>query len=491
MHLCRVEGANYQLPDEVVDDMGGLDLESGTTQLNLYGMRFNTRKQKIQVLADSSPRVKVVPQTRVAAKVVRTAGTRKVIVLRVISGSGGERIYPSLSRKQLKDGIFGDPSNPSKCSFKRQYSQCSQGRLNFVPASYRGSAYGVFDLVVATSMKNRAFSLDLQRTVTRAFVAKFGAASQYDHIMFCLPRGINGEFIALATTNDNLSYFSDPWCGSMSSTIHEIGHNMGMGKCEFLLRLQMSTIPVTSLTCCLPPAHSGGLGRGEYDDGTCAMGSSYPSAYAAHRCFNGQKLWAFNWWPTQKKLVDPISNGPWRGHLAAFVDVGSTSMPVVLRVSNLYVVYNRAKKHNSEAQDKVDEVTIVGSPSSTGNSLLRAGINSSPGNNSYSSDAVFEQGRFQVTIEVCKIVKGVGKVDYVELSIRKRNTPSTCGKSRALSAPAPAISALVAPGRLPCHTDSDCSGGAAICALGATGRVCQQGRESRNASIRRRTKSRP
>jgi hypothetical protein len=38
------------------------------------------------------------------------------------------------------------------------------------------------------------------------------------------------DFLAYAIYNDKYSFFSDPWCGSLSGTMHEIGHNMGMGK---------------------------------------------------------------------------------------------------------------------------------------------------------------------------------------------------------------------------------------------------------------------
>jgi hypothetical protein len=337
-------------------------------------------------------------------------------------------------------------------------------------------------------MKNRALSLDMQAALNRAFIAKFGDTSRYHHIMYCLPRGmLKGEFIALAGNNDNVSFFSDPWCGSMSSTMHEIGHNMGMGK--YAVRLCFIVRDPTlqqSLTCFLHAAHSGELGQGEYDDATCIMGSSHPFSDGAHKCFNGQKMWAFNWWPNKKKIVNPIANGPWKGHLAAFVDVRSTSMPVVLRVGNLYLVFNRAKTHNAEAHEKANMVTIVNAPTSSSNSLMRAGINASPGKDSYSCDADFEQGRYSVTIEVCKVVQGVGNVDYVELSIRRKNAPSRCGKSRALAAPTP-VSSQVAP-RLPCISDSDCSGSATRCILGLNGQVCEQGGERR--STRRRISSR-
>ena len=216
------------------------------------------------------------------------------------------------------------------------------------------------------------------------------------------------------------------------------------------------------------------------------MGGSFPSTYAAFKCFNGQKLWAFNWWPSKKKSVDPIANGAWKGRLAAFVDVSMTSMPVVLRVGNLYLVYNRAKKHNSQTYENKNRVTIVKGSSSTSISHMKAGIGDASGEKSFSGDAVFDQGTFSVTIEVCKVVRGVGAVDYVELSIRRKSTASTCGNARSLfvGGPGDVNSTLVAPGQ-PCKLDSDCSGIDTFCAPVSAGGVCQSSEAAKTSNRRR------
>ena len=130
--------------------------------------------------------------------------------------------------------------------------------------------------------------------------------------------------------------------------------------------------------------HSGQIGKDAYDDESCIMGIGYEQATSPQKCFNGQKFWAFNWFPNNKKIVDPIADGEWRGKLIAFVDVGLTQSPVVLRVGDLYVVYNRAKKYNYQVNEMADMVTVVEAPTSTSESSLRAGINGSPGSNSFS-----------------------------------------------------------------------------------------------------------
>jgi hypothetical protein len=226
-HLCRINGFNYHLPQVLIEDVEALGFESGTTTLQLHNMLPNKSTQTLDVIT-GTPFMEVVPEMTERMSVSRITGTREILVVRVISDAGEERLEPSLTREHLRNNIFGDVSNPSRINLNTQYRRCSHGQLSFKPATHNGNSYGVVNLVVSENMKSRDFTIDLESAVTRAFVAKFGAASQYDHIMYCLPQGMNGEFIAYATLNDNTSYFSDPWCESLSATMHEIAHNLGM-----------------------------------------------------------------------------------------------------------------------------------------------------------------------------------------------------------------------------------------------------------------------
>ena len=235
MHLCRINGTNYELPDVFIEDVEALGFESGSTRLQLHNVRPNNRTHILDVLTDS-PFMEIVPQFAQRISVSRTTGQRKVLVVRVISDTGVERLEPSISKQRLKNTIFGNPKNPSRANFNSQYELCSNGQLSFTPASTsNGNSYGVVNLFTTETMKNKDFTIELEGAVARAFASKFGATSQYDHIMYCLPKGMNAEFIAFAYVNDNASFFSDPWCGSLSSTMHEIAHNMGMGTSTCLI----------------------------------------------------------------------------------------------------------------------------------------------------------------------------------------------------------------------------------------------------------------
>lgn len=247
MHLCRIDGIDYELPEDFLADVEELDFESGSTQLQFHDMQPNDETKTIDVMTDT-PSMAVLPQLA-RLEVSRTSGTRNVLVVRVISDAGGSqaRLEPSFTREKLRNNIFGDPNNPYRLNFNLQYELCSNGNLKFEPASHNGDSMGVFDLVLTENLRNQDFSLEVETALSQAFSLNFGAASQFDHVMFCLPGGMNEEFIAFATLNDRFSFYSDPWCGIMSASMHEIGHNMGMRKFGDIYSFYGDRLPMTHI----------------------------------------------------------------------------------------------------------------------------------------------------------------------------------------------------------------------------------------------------
>lgn len=232
VHYCRLDSErNYELPDSFGTDL--TQFESGSTRLKLTSLSPNDETGKLDVVG-WAPSFQVVesPQyyysdERVAnIQVKRTAGSRSILVVRVSSADAGS---PSFTRDQLSANLFGDNQNPYRNSLQLQFDQCSQGQLQFYPASFGGDdTTGVFDLTIDQNLADRQFDFQAQQWFLQSFSDKFGNLAQYDHVLFCLPRGMAGEFIAFAVLNNNLSFYSDPWCGMMSATMHELGHNLGM-----------------------------------------------------------------------------------------------------------------------------------------------------------------------------------------------------------------------------------------------------------------------
>ena len=123
-------------------------------------------------------------------------------------------------------------------------------------------------------------------------------------------------------------------------------------------------------------------------------------------CFNGHKLYQAGWYSGSSLIVDPVVDGPYQGRLVSFVDdVGNdNSATQIIKVQDYYVVYNRAKKHNFETQEKANLVTVT--EDRTVSSEMLGGIESG--------------GSLCVGGTVCIQVCGYhmdGDVDYVNICI--------------------------------------------------------------------------
>jgi len=264
MHLCRVNGSDFEMPLEFCDELLSLHPESGITKLLLAGMTTNEATMKIEAYTES-PLIQILPQQDRSLQTTssRSVGEQTVIVVRVLTNGGTQS--PTITQEKLRNNIFGNPTDFFRPTVKSQYSKCSNGALSLVPANTGGSFPGVVDVVLSQNWAGIKYDLVAQKVLYDAFSVKYTAAQQatFDHIMFCMPAEMNGDFIAFATLNDNFSYYSDPWCSKLSATMHELGHNMGV-------------------------LHSGKYGGSEYDDVTCTMGYGYEDESGPSRCFNGK-----------------------------------------------------------------------------------------------------------------------------------------------------------------------------------------------------------
>ena len=233
------------------------------------------------------------------------------------------------------------------------------------------------------------------------FIQTFGSEANFDHILFCLPEGTISEgknWIAYAYRYTKFSFFNDDWCGSITSKMHEVGHNFGNG-------------------------HSGEGEEGPYEDRTCVMGVSLRDQHLPQECHNGLRHWTLGWFSKHHVTDDPIGEGSWRGNLVAFVDYSNITDGdhAIINVGDLYIQCNLADKHNIGVQEKANTVTIVksgGSPEAV--STMLAGLDM--------ENSVFEyeyNGNF-IVIEVCEEVNYGGNVRYFRLSTYERSQQSVC-----------------------------------------------------------------
>lgn len=122
---------------------------------------------------------------------------------------------------------------------------------------------------------------DIENTINAALSEKIGdELDSYDHVISCLPRGSTsrsgGSWKAYAYADWNRSFFNNQNCGYLSTVIHELGHNLGLG-------------------------HAG-KGYNGYDDRSGIMGYGYNEVDWPIMCFNG----AMNHQLETRKSIFPI-----------------------------------------------------------------------------------------------------------------------------------------------------------------------------------------
>lgn len=143
-------------------------------------------------------------------------------------------------------------------------------------------------------------------------------------------------------------------------------------------------------------------------------------------CFNGHKNWLLGWY--SDRTVEFYPNRAWGGRLYAFVDYNRTpdNSYVVIRVRDLYLQYNRARRFNSETKEKKNEVTITRGPGDNAQSRLLGAVGVGNGRSRTFRVPNFAGTGYSLVIEACEQV--YGPPDYVRMSIylENGNQKSTC-----------------------------------------------------------------
>ena len=147
------------------------------------------------------------------------------------------------------------------------------------------------------------------------------------------------------------------------------------------------------------------------------MGYSYPKVGAPSMCFNGHKNWLLGWVSDKSVTVD--TSKAWSGRLYASVDY-LRGLPensyVLIRVRDLYLQYNRARRFNSGTQERKNQVTIVRGPGDDKTSQLLGGVAVGLTDVETRQRILnFTNTGFALVIEACEQV--YGPPDYVRMSI--------------------------------------------------------------------------
>ncbi len=154
----------------------------------------------------------------------------------------------------------------------------------------------------------------------------------------------------------------------------------------------------------------------QYMDFTSYMSAGYQTLYFPLKSFNGANNAQLGWFGDRTSYVDP-ANGGQMVTLATFVDYDKSNKnnPVLIQVgSDVFLQYNRAKDFNAQAQQDIDQVTIV-LQQNNGTSLLGA---VDPSNSIQLTIPNFDGTGRTVVIQACS--KGLGdsnSPDWMAVSV--------------------------------------------------------------------------
>ena len=228
---CEDGNTLFDLPPEFLDGVDRRhDLHSGRTRLDIKGAhkrstRLTNETDHIEATGTTHPRVILrdssirALSTKTSNEIITSTGTKSLIIVRVTSRDS----TVTLSSAELSESTFGNG-----VSLATQVHRCSNGKLQFVPATGTNIQGGVGELYLDEPTINIA-PKNLQTALREDFVEHFGSEDNFDLIAFCLPKGTGSPdrgWIAYAYRDTKFSYYNDEWGGSLTSRMHEIGHCM-------------------------------------------------------------------------------------------------------------------------------------------------------------------------------------------------------------------------------------------------------------------------
>ncbi|KAI2498224.1 Gametolysin peptidase M11 [Fragilaria crotonensis] len=219
-------------------------------------------------------------------------GVRTVLVIRIIARDA----QTTATEAQLADDIFG--ANGDVWNLKSGFLQCSYGQLTFEPLTTNAKVGP--DGMYTVSIPNNAVKGIADSKVVNAALAQvttdLGVSPNLlaNHVMFCVPPGTNGTWIACAVINGWRSVYNDKWCQYSSGQMHEFGHNLNL-------------------------AHAN-EGNVSYGDQSGLMGFSYGVDEGPKMCFNGANTWQLGWFPSYHVDLPFASSIYWDGNLVGFAE---------------------------------------------------------------------------------------------------------------------------------------------------------------------------
>jgi len=313
------------------------EIARGQLLVNITRAQLIKGRSSIAMSADSQ--FLVVDNTNLRdAQTLFTQGSITVAIIRISALDSS----PTPTVEDL-ESLF----DPTRINFVSQYNRCSFGKLNISKAQ-------VVDFRLYQAMSTFGNSGSgagpIIQALQVAFKERMGMDIKdlADRVMLCLPPG-TGDWVASAGVHHWRSQFNDIWCMSLSATMHELGHTIGL-------------------------LHSN-QNNDKYADSTGYMAKAYRTTDGPLRCFNGQNNNYLGWYDDKKVIYNPLIEAPRVFTIAAFVDYAKAALdePVLVNVADeIYLQYNRAKNFNNGTEEQLDKVTITTKIDAGGSNLLGA-----------------------------------------------------------------------------------------------------------------------
>lgn len=382
-----------------------------------------------------------------------TTGAKTVLAVRVEASDAST----TSSEADISDNILGTSGDP--VNLASQYAECSHNALTFSATTRNNIINGVTTVNIPSLVVSGASDGSVRDAVTAALNTQFGVSSPSqlaDHVMYCLPGGTAGSWIAYAYVNHWLSVYNNQWCNYVSGQMHEIGHNLAL-------------------------AHSN-EGATAYADQSGMMGYSYGSDDGPRMCFNAAKSFQLGWYSNNVQTVTLTS-----GLGQSYTLVGIVNYPndtsnenkVVLKVetgtpNDYYINFNRRTGFNSGTQEGGDQVTIVlqgGDGVNYSQSDLLAKL-SAGGSYTISDPALGAD--LVITVDAIDLTS-IPSVAQVSLCLGNcAPTPPTPNPTPAPTTKPPTKSPTASPTAFVCQTAADCPDDGnmctrATCTLGVCG----------------------
>merc|ERR1719223_1373851 len=260
---------------------------------------------------------------------IQATGTKKVIILRVITG-GGSQVPPS-SEARLSDKWFGTDGDTS--NNKSQFAAISFGKVAFEPyidttSTGKVITNGVYTITVSADRLNDS---QVESEARQVGAAELGSlTAQFDYVCLSVPNN-DESYAAYAYINSWLSLYKHTYVDQVTVQMHEIGHNIGL-------------------------AHSG-EGGSTYGDVTGIMGASF---YDDRRMtFNGAKNGAQLSWYNDRRVTAPFD-----GDLYGISDYATTGTSAKMNIKftegskDYYVSFNKKSGINNDTREYGNQVLV-------------------------------------------------------------------------------------------------------------------------------------